>query len=252
MGSVWGSRFLALALGFAPALSFAAPTFEQVRGLAGRGWDVAQYRKALADSDPAAAYRAARGNWLVADLNQDGLSDLVAIYEANPRLENDHGVPCAQVNYETNCFWRYGAREMRVYLGRGGDVLSLISVNRTVLTAEDGGVWGDPLEGLTVNSRGSVVLNVYGGSNWRWWRRHTFQWRDADLYLVGLTDGFVFIVDGQSKDTDSNFLTRRQKTTTVESFEGRAVETWKDLAPAPLKAIGSVDLGLDNEASSTP
>lgn len=242
MGVHVGSRLVTLALGLMPSLCLAAPVFEDLRTWAGPGWDIAQYKIAHA-RDPRTAQAAVRDNWAVRDINGDGLADVLAIFEVDPRLEDERGRPCPAESYETGCYYVYGARALRVYLGHPSGGVSLVSVNNTVLQADEGGVFGDPLEGLSFNERGSLVLGFYGGSSWRWWNRYTFQWRAADLHLIGKTEGSMWNVTGELNEIDENYLTHRRKTTTAESFEAPSHEEWSTIPAAPLKAFGDVRFG---------
>jgi len=68
----------------------------------------------------------------------------------------------------------------------GSYVLSA-ETQKAILKSDEGGVWGDPFSGISIN-RGSVLVNHYGGSNWRWSNCYRFRFQDGAWYLIGATE----------------------------------------------------------------
>ncbi|MBX7147510.1 hypothetical protein K1X76_00365 [bacterium] len=50
-----------------------------------------------------------------------------------------------------------------------------------------GGVFGDPLDNLSIE-RGAVVVSFYGGSRDRWGQVYRLRYQNNDWYLIGYTD----------------------------------------------------------------
>ncbi|WP_168120128.1 hypothetical protein [Paenibacillus sp. HB172176] len=106
------------------------------------------------------------------DLNKDGIDDIAAVIE---KLESEEGAA--------------PSRSLLIALGTTAETyeLSVIAEN-AILSADEGGVWGDPFESIAID-RGSIVVSHYGGSNWRWYSRYRFRYQDEDWYLIGATSG---------------------------------------------------------------
>ena len=55
-----------------------------------------------------------------------------------------------------------------------------------VLDGNEGGVMGDPFEGISIE-RGAVVIQHYGGSRNRWTYTHRYRHQEGGWWLIGLT-----------------------------------------------------------------
>ncbi|MEB3330185.1 MAG: hypothetical protein VKQ33_13220 [Candidatus Sericytochromatia bacterium] len=75
-----------------------------------------------------------------------------------------------------------------------------------LLRADEGGVFGDPLEGVTIRGR-VLVVSHYGGSNWRWAHTDRFAWLGGQLRYIGRTDTTSFTGDGSAITRDTNLAT---------------------------------------------
>lgn len=126
------------------------------------------------------------------DLNEDGISDIAAIIEED--------------SYDQNS----PARALIIAFGSNDKTYTLsINAERAVLKADEGGVWGDPFESLSID-RGSVLLTFYGGSNWRWYSKYRFRFQDNGWYLIGATLGSYFTgttTEDNADEEDYNLLT---------------------------------------------
>ncbi|MNO65133.1 hypothetical protein D3C76_558760 [compost metagenome] len=124
------------------------------------------------------------------DLNKDGISDIAAIIEETT-LDTEEAPP----------------RALLIAFGTDENTYSLsIIAEHVVLTADEGGAWGDPFESLTID-RGSVVYSDYGGSNWRWYNKYRFRFQDHDWYLIGATMGTHHTMTASADEEDYNLLT---------------------------------------------
>ena len=131
------------------------------------------------------------------DLNQDNLVDAAIVIEQD--VENlflDEAAPRALLIALQN--------------DKGTYELSIRS-DKAILKANEGGVWGDPFyEGLSVD-RGSLLINFYGGSNWRWANTYRFRYQDDGWYLIGATLSNYWTVNGEGTTEDYNLLTGESK-----------------------------------------
>jgi hypothetical protein len=127
------------------------------------------------------------------DLNKDGIEDVAAIIEQLD-AETDEAPP----------------RALLIAFGTSNDSYTLsIIADKVVLKADEGGIWGDPFESLSID-RGSVIVSDYGGSNWRWYNKYRFRFQDNDWYLIGATMGEYFTgnaTQDEAHEQDYNLLT---------------------------------------------
>ncbi|WP_213526793.1 hypothetical protein [Paenibacillus sp. J31TS4] len=135
------------------------------------------------------------GNPMLAagDLNKDGVEDAAVILEQETGKDGE--VPNRAL------FIAFGD-------GNGGYQQSILAV-KAILRADQGGAWGDPLEGISVDN-GSLVISFYGGSNDRWYANYRFRFQDNDWYLIGATMGSYFtgtMTRENANEEDYNLLT---------------------------------------------
>lgn len=127
------------------------------------------------------------------DLNRDGIPDIVAVIEKTINETEEAPPRALLIAFGTN---------------NGSYLLSIIADN-VMLKADEGGVWGDPFEDLSID-RGSVLVSDYGGSNWRWYNKYRFRYQDEDWYLIGATMGEYFTgthTRENADEEDYNLLT---------------------------------------------
>lgn len=106
------------------------------------------------------------------DLDRDGRADYVLVTEPleEPRDAEAMGRP----------------RSLRILTSDSAGRLRLAARSeRAVLASGEGGIWGDPFEGVEVEP-GSFTVDHYGGSAWRWRMDFTFAYsrRDRAWQLV--------------------------------------------------------------------
>ncbi|WP_340021744.1 hypothetical protein MHI24_22445 [Paenibacillus sp. FSL K6-1096] len=126
------------------------------------------------------------------DLNKDGIPDLAMVIEKD------------SVKGEAS------PRSLLIAFGGKNNTYSLsIIAKNVILQADEGGIWGDPFDSLTID-RGSVLVSDYGGSNWRWYNKYRFRYQDQDWFLIGSTSGSYFTgaaTMDQADEDDINYLT---------------------------------------------
>ncbi|MCU6707326.1 hypothetical protein M6D81_01275 [Paenibacillus sp. J5C_2022] len=126
------------------------------------------------------------------DLNKDGIDDVAIVIE---EVIESNAAPnrALLIAFKNN---------------EGNLALSIIAEN-VILKENEGGVWGDPFESISID-RGSIIVSDYGGSNWRWYNRYRFRYQDQDWYMIGATRGSYFSGDAsidQADEEDFNLLT---------------------------------------------
>ncbi|WP_342435510.1 hypothetical protein NSS79_17760 [Paenibacillus sp. FSL L8-0436] len=126
------------------------------------------------------------------DLNKDGITDVAMIIEQ------------LQPNTE-----EAPERSLLIAFGTNDSYLLSIIADKVILKSDEGGVWGDPFESLSID-RGSVVVSDYGGSNWRWYNKYKFRFQDNEWYMIGATMGEYFSGNATQEaadEQDYNLLT---------------------------------------------
>jgi hypothetical protein len=122
------------------------------------------------------------------DLNKDGISDVAVILDDNADTLIDRDLMIA-----------FGTKE--------GSYEQSIYAKKAIMCKDCGGVFGDPLDNLTI-SNGSILLSLYGGSSDRWYYKYRFQFRDNNWYLIGETSGHSRTTDLSSgTELDINLIT---------------------------------------------
>lgn len=126
------------------------------------------------------------------DLNKDSISDIATVIEKN--VMEQSATP----------------RSLLIAFGSKNNTYSVsIIAENVVMKADEGGVWGDPFDSLSID-RGSVLVSDYGGSNWRWYNKYRFRYQNNDWFLIGITMGSYFTgttTMENSDEDDINLLT---------------------------------------------
>ncbi|WFR55204.1 hypothetical protein QA584_16505 [Anaerocolumna sp. AGMB13025] len=113
-----------------------------------------------------------------------------------------------------------------IFKQKDGTYKLSVQSNNLIMRSGEGGIYGDPFEGIEY-SRGSVVVSLYGGSSWRWGYIFRFRYQDKDWYLIGETDLSGYTITGESATVDTNCLTGDQITTTIDKNGKKKVVTKK-------------------------
>lgn len=123
------------------------------------------------------------------DYDKNGNTDLVFVIEKVS--DNGTTAPRTLVVARGNGDWTY---------------TPAVEAKNAVFSADEGGIWGDPFEGIEIRN-GSLYLHFYGGSSWRWEKTYQFRYQDGDWYLIGATDSFINISTNEGTVKDYNLLT---------------------------------------------
>lgn len=108
---------------------------------------------------------------VVGDLTGDGIGDVVLVLE---RVGEE-----GDTSKERSLLIAFG--------DKGGYQLHAL-VPDAILKAHEGGIFGDPFVGLSIEEE-VFNLSFYGGSNWRWYSTFSFQYLKNDLYLTEVVTG---------------------------------------------------------------
>lgn len=127
------------------------------------------------------------------DLNKDGIQDIGMVIE---KLESAKD--------------QAPERALLIAFGnKDGTYTRSTMADKAILKADEGGVWGDPLAGISID-RGSLIVSFYGGSNDRWYGNYRFRFQDEDWYLIGATVGSFYsgtMTETTGDEEDYNLLT---------------------------------------------
>jgi hypothetical protein len=134
------------------------------------------------------------------DLNKDGFEDIAAIIEQPDKGKKDADASNARIIFV-------------ILKTKEGFSLS-VQAAKAVLLADEGGVFGDPLSGLTIE-RGSILLSFYGGASEKWGITARFRYQDSGWYMIGYTFE-THTVDGSGSNDDYNLLTGDKINTTYD------------------------------------
>jgi hypothetical protein len=154
-------------------------------------------------------WRAEEGTLFETDLNGDGRNDAVMVIS--------HGSFDATGPGETTI-----VKHVLVLALRGDDgKLHRSMVNDdAVLDADEGGVFGDPFESLSVVA-GQIVLMHYGGSRDRWGYTHRYKYQNGHWMLIGLDFGNTDSLDLEHYDNhDIDLITGLVGASEKGNYEG--------------------------------
>ncbi|MGF7059954.1 hypothetical protein [Brassicibacter mesophilus] len=82
-----------------------------------------------------------------------------------------------------------------------------VKAEKAILRKDEGGNMGEPFMGLEIN-RGSLLINHYGGSAWRWSKSYRFRYQKDGWYLIGASEDWFQAVSSAGRHyEDINLLT---------------------------------------------
>lgn len=145
------------------------------------------------------------------DLNGDGIADVAVT-----------GIS-GQEKDETGSILDWGERQVYVFLGSGEGSLQLACSLETA-GPDEGGIYGDPYQGITITGQ-SLVLQNYGGSNFRWAQTDIYHYenggmtRDYSLSLnnwLGNMDGYDWYLEDEKQQTSRHYAVSGQREQSAE------------------------------------
>jgi hypothetical protein len=105
--------------------------------------------------------------------------------------------------------------------GDDGKLHRSVVSDAAVLDSDEGGVFGDPFESLSVE-RGAVVIMHYGGSRDRWGYTHRYRYQNGQWELIGLDYGNTDSTNLEHYDNhDINLTTGLVQASEKGDYEGR-------------------------------
>ncbi|MCH9739219.1 MAG: hypothetical protein K0U38_00035 [Epsilonproteobacteria bacterium] len=102
-------------------------------------------------------------NFTKGNLNRDKIDDAILILKREDENPENYSEASPK-------------RPLYILVGKGDNRYTLVAENNnSVLGIFDGGVFGDPFEGVTIKN-GYFSVEHYGGSSWRWTQIVTFKY----------------------------------------------------------------------------
>lgn len=105
------------------------------------------------------------------DLDRDGISERVIVYDTNDTTE-DGIVRELQVLKKSNETWTVWKKS-----------------RNAVLKSQEGGMAGDPFEGIEIE-KGILTVSLSGGSSWKWSYKDKYRFQNGNLELIGYSNTF--------------------------------------------------------------
>jgi hypothetical protein len=106
------------------------------------------------------------------DLNKDSIDDVAMVIEDTIMGDADFQKRAILVLFKNKKDQRYEL------MGRG---------DKAILTAEDGGILGDPYSGIKIK-KGILQIDFLGGSRDKWNLTYKYRFQNGDFYLIGATN----------------------------------------------------------------
>ncbi len=166
-------------------------------------------------------------NWMAidtiyGDLNHDKLEDLVLVLEFKDAI---HEVR-AYGDADTEIIKEFQKpRILAIYFKNAQhQYVFALQNNNFILRAKEGGVYGDPYQGISI-ANNTLNLNFVGGSNWRWKLDYHFRYESHDWILVAAKNRYYHNTSGELDEKDYNFITKRVSETSGNFKEDNANQT---------------------------
>lgn len=130
------------------------------------------------------------------DLNKDNLPDIAAVIESDKPVKNLKEAD----NEQTPRLLLIAFKQT------DGSYKLSIQSNESIMLSNEGGVFGDPWEGLSIE-RGTLLVRFYGGSSSRWSYAYRWRFQNNDWFLIGATYTASSTHDGSYEKYDFNLIT---------------------------------------------
>jgi hypothetical protein len=135
------------------------------------------------------------------DLNRDGVDDAAVVIDA-PEGMMEPRYAC----HGGDSWSEAPARRLIIAFADGkGGYTRAADEPKLVFRADEGGAFGDPFAGISVE-RGSIVIDLYGGSRWRWGTTLRFRYDNGDWRMTGMTESQMDSLSLASLTYDYNAL----------------------------------------------
>jgi len=145
------------------------------------------------------------------DLNNDNYPDAVYIIQYSDTVKEYRAFGPGENDYDLD----ETIPRILVILFKepAGDLYQLGLQNNTfILRSNEGGVFGDPLAGLSIDNN-VLTIEFFGGSRNKWGLTYKFRFQDKDWRLIGATNLDFDSLTGDYEECDYNFLKKKMKIT---------------------------------------
>ena len=215
--------FVIAAFALTSLSTFAHEEMKLVQSLLPEGQDIAQVERSRGRVTEEELTAIGKRNYLIADINKDGLRDILVIAEEKATFRTYQDDRACEEGTE-DCMTVHGKRSLNFFLGTSDGSFEYNFINTDLVrNADEGGVMGDPLYGIELRKNGSIVLTQQGGSADRWTYIDTFKFRRDDLYVIGQ--------DNMNMNTNS----MSEYNVSTNLITGLVIETSRKSGDAPLK-----------------
>lgn len=134
-----------------------------------------------------------------------GIQELSIVSETTGDLDND-GTPERAIIYTTTESTEYGnVRELQIQKKENGEWVKWFSSTSAILKDGDGGMMGDPFEGLEVKD-GILQIRFFGGSSWKWSYTDKYRFQNNRFELIGYTHAYFKLCE-YWETSDYNLVT---------------------------------------------
>ncbi|MBS7527926.1 hypothetical protein KHM83_14670 [Fusibacter paucivorans] len=131
------------------------------------------------------------------DFNNDGIDDQIFVIQ-----KSSDSISAAEATDHDTSDTSVPDRGIVVLKGTDRNKYEVAGIGLDVVLHEDeGGIWGDPFEKVTLES-GRFIIDYYAGSNWRWYESYVFEWQESSWNLIQVTQGSYFNGDTLPEDAD--------------------------------------------------
>jgi hypothetical protein len=121
------------------------------------------------------------------DLDNDGIDEKVIVYETNEKTEFGN------------------TREIQILKNKSGEWTVWRKSKNAILKSQEGGMWGDPFEGIEIKN-GILKIHFFGGSSWKWSYIDKYRFQNNQFELIGYTSTYFKLCEYWETD-DFNLST---------------------------------------------
>lgn len=107
------------------------------------------------------------------DLNKDGISERVVVYDMNNKEDETEGTDREIIIFKKQL-------ETWVIWHRSKDAIG---------NSKDGGMMGDPFEDIEIKG-GILLIRESGGSSWKWGHTDKYRYQNNSFELIGYTSSY--------------------------------------------------------------